>query len=129
MAPHNPEINPFFVVTDYYKDYYTLYLKGNILEGQLKGNKFFVEYTKISYFDFIHGQNNESTIHFKYDNNYYQITCWYGKDFSLLSSYTDILSKFVPVTTNFENGAFRYLTYGMNEVAYIIMTGLLVTGI
>jgi hypothetical protein len=129
MAPHNPEINPLFVVTDYYKKDDILYLKGNILEGQLKGNKFFVEYKKVQYNDFLLGDNDEANIYFKYNNNYYHLSCWYGKDYLELTPYKDILSQCVPVTTNFENGAFRYLTYGMNEVAYIIMTGLVVTGI
>jgi hypothetical protein len=130
MAPHNPEIKPLFTVTHYYKQDRILYLKGDILEGQLKGNKFYVEYEKIVYNDFLLGDNDESNIYFKYDKNYYHLSCWYGKDFLELSnsSIQDILNKCEPLTNNFEDGAFRYGKY-MNEVAYIIMTGLLVTGI
>lgn len=130
MAAHNSEIRPLFIVTEYYKQDNTLHLKGDILEGVLKDNKFYVEYKKVPYNDFLLGDNDESNIYFKFNQNYYHLSCWYGKNFSDLSnSYIqEILNSCEPVTNNFEEGFFRYSKY-MNEVAYIIMTGLIVTGI
>ena len=125
MAPHNNDIPPLFTVDNYaYDTDGTLYLKGSILTGQLKGKSFIASYTEITHDRYINTDNSEAEICFKSSNKkYYCIDVSVGPDY--FCSYDHLTFQ---RTKNMPNGAFRYAKF-MDHVSYIILSGMLVTGI
>ncbi len=123
MAKHTNKVIPSFIVTHYYKTTNKLYLLGDILEGQQRGSNFAIEYYEVSKDKFINSKNDESHICFSYDTKYYCLDVGYYNYFS-----EDIQNNLVVISDNMPNGEFRYTHY-MSTVAYIIMTGMIITGI
>lgn len=126
MAKHTNKVIPLFLVTHYYRTPNKLYLLGYILEGQQRGQHFGVEYYETSKEDFINSKSDEADINFNFDNKYFRLTVGYNKDINYFPE--DIQSNLILIKDNMANGEFRYSNY-MNHVAYIIMTGMIVTGI
>ena len=127
MGLHNTGIPPLFTVNLYAYNEGALYLKGKILEGQLKGKYFIAEYREVSYNTYINSSNDESSIYFRSssmcDNLYFNINIGIGSNCS--SPYDHLTFE---LTKNMANGEFIYANF-MDHVAYIILSGMLVTGI
>lgn len=126
MTIHKNKAIPLFIVTHYYKYNNKLYLLGDILDGQHRGLYFGVEYYEISKDDFINSKNDESEINFNFKDKYFRILVGYNNDMKYFPEY--IQSNLIFIKDNMPNGEFRYSKY-MNHVAYIIMTGMIITGI
>lgn len=127
MPKHINNVIPSFLVTHLYNSNDKLYLLGYILDGQQKGRYFGVEYHEITQEEFINSRSDESCIYFNYDNKYYCLQVGYSNtDTNYFSP--DIQNNLSLIKDNFPNGEFRYAKY-MNCVAYIIMTGMIITGI
>lgn len=126
MARHTNKVIPLFFVTHYYRNDNKLYLTGNILEGQQRGFNFGVEYYEISKEEYINSENDEGDISFNYCNKYYHLRLGITKDNNYFLD--NINNNLILIKDNLPNGEFKYNNY-MNEVAYIIMTGMIITGI
>lgn len=116
-----------FRVTHYYFFGNKLYLIGLILQGELKDYNFSVEYNEISKNEYINSSNTEADIYFKYNDirldKYYHLGVGLNKN--------EINPKSIGLTdlNNFiKINKFSYIDY-MNPVAYIIMSGMIITGI
>jgi hypothetical protein len=129
MGAHDNDIPPLFIVTHTdVSDDNCKYFYGEIKQGQHRGQSFIVQYNKES-----KSKNSESDIYFEYEGvDYHMNVFLYNpakmNGMHMYSLAENIRFDFKKVDDNFANGAFRYTKY-MDHVAYIIMTGLLVTGI
>jgi hypothetical protein len=129
MAKHTNKVIPLFLVTHCCKTTdNVLHLIGYILEGQLRNWYFSVQYFEISKEEFINSKNDESQINFNSDDNYYRLTVFISKNDIISELPEEIQNNLVLIKDNCKNGEFNYSNY-MNHVAYIIMSGMLTTGI
>jgi hypothetical protein len=125
LIKHSKSI-PLFLTTHYSQINNVLYLAGDILEGPFRGRYFFVEYNEISKEEFVNSINNESKISFNYKDKYYCLNVGINTDDGHFSEI--IANNLIQVKDNSKNGEFVYSKY-MNPVAYIIMSGMIITGI
>ena len=123
MGRHNNDIPALFTVThSYIRNPNTKYFKGRILAGQQTGKPFIAIYEKIPQECDVESDNSEDEICLcDCDGGYVRISVGFYER----TTEEDVVFEEVQ---NMPNGDFRYAVY-MSHVAYIVMTGMILTGI